>query len=215
MGDAVACGEVVTVDNNRATVLDTNLTADVTVTAVAASNRTDCGNGAQRLSLAAADGRTWTLDLNVDGLPANFIRKGDALGLTVATWPGGRTIGGSTLSQSVVVTRGGKTILVTWFGSADAIFPGSPKGVGAPAPVTIAGVNLADDGIICEYYDFPSCQIQPHRALITVGASSAAVSPGQSVSVGGLQVVLQRFEDDVDLGSCDKLGHLTFAAFAP
>ncbi|HJX63777.1 MAG TPA: hypothetical protein VJ860_07470, partial [Polyangia bacterium] len=214
LDNAVACGHLVEAGG---TTLNTNFTADVTVTAVAgvASGKTPCsGNGTQRMSVAAADGRTWNLDFNVTGLPANFIRTGDALGLTVASWVGGTTIGGASVSQSVVVTRGGKTILITWTGTADALGGNPPtSSSGAPAPVTIAGVSLTDDGRICESYQ-GSCWARFHRALVTVGASSTTANPGRSVSLGGLQIVLQNFQD-VSGGMCDGLGELTFAAFAP
>jgi len=75
------------------------------------------------------------------------------------------------------------------------------------------GVSLADDGRICESYQ-GSCWTSFHRALVTVGASSTTANPGRSVSLGGLQIVLQKFQD-VSGGSCDGLGELTFAAFAP
>jgi hypothetical protein len=215
LDNAVACGYLVEAGG---TTLNTNFTADVTVTAVAgvASVRTPCSeNGTQRLSVSAADGRTWNLDFNVTGLPANFIRTGDTLGLTVASWVGGNTIWGAPVSQSVVVTRGGKTILITWTGSASAIWGlALQSGGGAPAPVTIDAVSLANDGIICAFTDI--CGTWYHRALITVGTSSTTLDPGQSASVGGLQVVLETFEDAVDTsGMCDGLGELTFAAFAP
>jgi hypothetical protein len=213
LDNAVACGYLVEAGGIT---LNTNFTADVTVTAVAGvGSANPCpANGTKSLSLAAADGRTWNLDFNVTGLPANFIRTGDTLGLTVASWVGGTTIGGPSVSQSVVVTRGGETILITWTGTADALLGNSPpSSSGVPAPVTIAGVSLADDGRICESFQ-GACWTSFHRALVTVGASSTTFQPGQSVSVGGLQVVLQKFED-VSGGSCDGLGELTFAAFAP
>jgi hypothetical protein len=210
----VACGYLVAAG---ITTLNTNFTADVTVTAVAdvASANPCTANGTKSLSLAAADGRTWQLDFNVTGLPANFIRTGDALGLTVASWLSGTTIGGPPVSQSVVVTRGGKTILITWTGTASALSWRDPQSSGgAPAPVTIDAVSLANDGIVCAS-TASECEWHHRRALITVGTSSTTVEPGQSVSVGGLQVVLETFKDAVDTGMCDGLGRLTFAAFAP
>jgi len=59
-----------------------------------------------------------------------------------------------------------------------------PSSSGVPAPVTIAGVSLADDGRICESYQ-GSCWTSFHRALVTVGASSTTANPGRSVSLAG------------------------------
>ncbi len=115
----------------------------------------------------------------------------------------------------MVLTRGGKTILFTWSETAGTVtYPRDLKSGGAPAPITVAGLSLTDDGIICEYRQ-SLCSAWHHRARITVGSGSAIVESGHSVSVGGLQVVLQTYVDAVDYGYCDGVGRLTFAAFVP
>lgn len=163
LDNAVACGYLVEAGGIT---LNTNFTADVTVTAVAGvGSANPCpANGTKSLSLAAADGRTWNLDFNVTGLPANFIRTGDTLGLTVASWVGGTTIGGPSVSQSVVVTRGGETILITWTGTADA------RGTPHRAAVAYQRRSLSPVSV-CQTTD---ASVNPFKAL--VGQASTGLS---------------------------------------
>jgi hypothetical protein len=200
-----ACGLLVTTTGPsylwHVPILEANLSADVMVKSVGlAADPSDCSG--QLLTLAAADGRTWTMELNVTDLPKDFIRVGDKLGLTVASWAGANSSMGHDISQSLVITWDGKTILVTWRQSLNAM-------QGPPGPASLGGITLASAEKLCET---AAGWGRYHRALVSVGSDSAKVAPGESVEIGGMHVVLEDFHEYI--GGYDSWSQLRFAAFA-
>jgi hypothetical protein len=122
-------------------------------------------------------------------------------------------------SQSVLLTREGKTVLVAWTGTGSAVSARNPTGradAGAPTSASVGGLALLDAGGSCAGGSSGGgfCEERTHVAQVTIGAQSVLLDPRTTLPVGGMQVVIAEYYDAIDTGICDSFSELTFAAFA-
>jgi hypothetical protein len=193
--------------NGSGIAVEASVKADVTVSAVSRCFDLKCPNDfgvqATHLGLAAADGKTWKLFVQLPDLPTDLIRVGDAFTLDV-TASVKQTIVFRVVNQSVVLARDGKL----------ALFVAKTGGASVPVlpDVSAYGLGLQDAGVVCEGATAPNCLRRGHAVRATFAGASTVVSPGQTTTVGTLSFTSTKFDE---LALCDAPSIASLGGFVP
>ena len=109
-----------------------------------------------------------------------------------------------TVNQTIVLARAGSVLV---FGAHLEKFVAPP----VPQFASATEITIADEGAICEAPAL-GCGVRLHAARVTIGGSSAVISPGQSKIVGAF-FVAAFFLEMVDTGFCDSKSGTRVAGF--
>jgi len=188
------------------------VTATVTVTSVDGCTTSSCGcelctATKANLRFVLADtgaARTWTLLLRIPDMPAEFIKAGDVLDMTVAA--SADIAHFTTINQTIVLARAGKVVAFT---AHLASFFDQPL-----PQLDSFGIGVSDAGILCQRSNVAdNCIVRPRAARVMIGTDIGTVADGQTRQVGGFSFSIGRFVQFVDTGFCDSKSETVMAGF--
>jgi hypothetical protein len=189
--------------------IEASFKANVVVGGVSTCTASTCPSdirpGGKKISVSAADARTWTLFVNLPDLPTEYIRINDAFTLDVtAAIDGGFFY--RIVNQTVVLAMAGKPSLFFAKTTGNPI-PPLPK-------LDAYGITFEQGAATCDSLGI-GC-IERHRMVrVSFDGASAVVAPGETAHVSSLSFASSHFNESPPTGFCDGTGDLLMGGFLP